>query len=183
MLRIESHISTARLILRPFRPEGTEYVYDYQRRPDVARFMRWEPRGRRTSGGGGADGSGGRTGLGRGLSQPGGRRAGHGNCHRAGRTGPAQHATPPGEIGYLFHPAHQGKGYATETAVAVLSLPSTPWGCRAVYWARISVRSAPVAFLCRCSLPRTSDIHAASARPHGRYRPVRSYAHAVFVGR
>ncbi|MEV7526480.1 GNAT family protein [Streptomyces sp. NPDC091371] len=123
MLRIGSPISTARLILRPFRPEDTEYVHDYQRRPDVARFMRWEPRGLEDV---------------RVVVEQMAREAElawDGDCLSLAVVEPGTETVigqvelvllstehRQGEIGYVFHPAHQGKGYATETAVAVLSL-------------------------------------------------------------
>ncbi|MGW6705213.1 GNAT family N-acetyltransferase [Streptomyces sp. NPDC054956] len=123
MLRIEAAVPTARLILRPFRPEDTEHVHDYQRRPDVARFMRWEPRGLEDV---------------RVVVEQMAREAElawDGDCLSLAVVEPATGTVigqvelvllsaehRQGEIGYVFHPAHHGKGYATETAVAVLSL-------------------------------------------------------------
>lgn len=123
MLCIDLPIATARLILRPFRPEDAEDVCEYQRRPDVARFMRWEPRGpedvrvavermaRETT----LDSDGDCLSLA--VVEPGtGTVVGQVELVLIS----AEHRQ--GELGYVFHPAHQGKGFATEAAFAVLHL-------------------------------------------------------------
>jgi RimJ/RimL family protein N-acetyltransferase len=46
VLAPEYPILTERLILRPFTPDDLDDVYAYQSRPDVARFLYWEPRDR-----------------------------------------------------------------------------------------------------------------------------------------
>ena len=46
MLRADGPIHTARLILRPFEPGDLDDLYDYQSRPDVARYLHWEARDR-----------------------------------------------------------------------------------------------------------------------------------------
>ncbi|MFI6144505.1 GNAT family N-acetyltransferase [Streptomyces sp. NPDC051109] len=123
MLRIESPVTTARLILRPFRPGDAEDVCDYQRRPDVARFMRWEPRGPQDV----------RVAVEQMARET--ELASNGDCLSLAVVEPvtgtvvgqvelvllsAEHRQ--GELGYVFHPAHQGRGFATEAALAVLGL-------------------------------------------------------------
>ncbi|MEV0992976.1 GNAT family protein [Streptomyces sp. NPDC049949] len=123
MLRIESPITTARLTLRPFLPEDSEDVYDYQRRPEVARFMRWEPRGPQDV----------RVAVERMARET--ELASDGDCLSLAVVEPgtgtvvgqvelvllsAEHRQ--GELGCVLHPAHQGKGFATEAALAVLGL-------------------------------------------------------------
>ncbi|GGX73802.1 GNAT family N-acetyltransferase [Streptomyces hiroshimensis] len=123
MLRIDSPITTARLILRPFRPEDAEDVHGYQHRPDVARFMRWEPRGPEDV---------------RAAVEQMAREtelASDGDCLSLAVVQPgtgtvigqvelvllsAEHRQ--GELGCVLHPAHQGKGFAAEAAFAVLRL-------------------------------------------------------------
>ena len=46
MLRADGPIHTARLILRPFAPRDLDDLYEYQSRPDVARYLHWEARDR-----------------------------------------------------------------------------------------------------------------------------------------
>ncbi|ARZ72383.1 acetyltransferase [Streptomyces albireticuli] len=123
MLRIDFPIATTRLTLRPFRPEDAEDVGDYQGRPDVARFMRWEPRGAEDV----------RVAVEQMTRETG--LVSDGDCLSLAVVEPgtgkvvgqvelvllsAEHRQ--GELGYVFHPAHQGKGFATEAASAVLRL-------------------------------------------------------------
>jgi RimJ/RimL family protein N-acetyltransferase len=44
VLRADGPIYTARLILRPFGPGDLDDLYEYQSRPDVARYLHWEAR-------------------------------------------------------------------------------------------------------------------------------------------
>ncbi|MEV7416576.1 GNAT family protein [Streptomyces sp. NPDC089919] len=129
MLRIDRPVATARLVLRPFRPVDAEDVHDYQRRPEVARFMRWEPRGPQEA----------RAAVEQMTRET--RLLSDGDCLSLAVVLPTEDADADmgtvigqvelvllsaehrqGEIGYVFHPAHQGKGYASEAARAVLRL-------------------------------------------------------------
>jgi RimJ/RimL family protein N-acetyltransferase len=47
-----------------------------------------------------------------------------------------------GEVGYVFHPAHAGRGYATESVVAVLGLAFEDLGLHRVI-ARVDAKNAP----------------------------------------
>ncbi|WP_328764894.1 MULTISPECIES: GNAT family N-acetyltransferase [unclassified Streptomyces] len=123
MLSTDFPIATERLMLRPFRAEDAEDVHDYQRRPDVARFMRWEPRGPEDV----------RVAVEQMVRET--ELASDGDCLSLAVVEPgtgtvigqvelvllsAEHRQ--GELGYVFHPAHQGRGFATEAASAVLGL-------------------------------------------------------------
>ena len=128
MLRPEYPIETERLLLRPYREADIDALHDIQSRPEVVRYLYWEPRTReqvetviressdQIDGEGGAlDGEGGALTL---AIQPRGSDAMvgdvvlmyHSEVHRQG------------EIGYVLHPDHQGHGYATEAAREMLRL-------------------------------------------------------------
>jgi RimJ/RimL family protein N-acetyltransferase len=113
-------LRTDRLLLRPFEMADVDDVWAFQRLPEVARHMLREPRGRDEA----------EVSV-RGMtaeSEPGdaltfavvlpgsGTVIGEASLVRRGR--------PPGngEIGYVLHPDHQGRGLATEAATALLRL-------------------------------------------------------------
>src|SRR6478735_8258930 len=47
MLRPEYPIETARLLLRPYREADIHVLHDIQSRPEVVRYLYWEPRTRK----------------------------------------------------------------------------------------------------------------------------------------
>jgi RimJ/RimL family protein N-acetyltransferase len=123
MLRPDYPIKTDRLLLRPFAAGDLDAMHAYQRLPEVARFLLWPPRSRDE--------------VARSLRY----RTEHPTIEREGdvlvlavthqETGALlgdvnlawvskEHRT--GEFGFVFDPAHQGKGYAREAAVEVLRL-------------------------------------------------------------
>lgn len=117
-------IETDRLLLRPFRPEDLDELTDIQSREDVARFLYWGPRTRdevledlerrykwtRLE----HEGDAIRVALT--LKQPGSPLLGDvcliwvSEQHRQG------------EIGFVMHPDHQGRGYACEAAREMLRI-------------------------------------------------------------
>lgn len=123
MLRPTYPIETERLTLRPFREADLDGLYAYQSLPEVARFLYWEPRNLGES----------RSFLQQKISattldkegdwlvlaviwRATGDLIGEVNLQWRSR----QHRQ--GEIGYIFHPAHHGRGFATEAAEVVLRL-------------------------------------------------------------
>lgn len=123
MLRPDYPLETARLLLRPFTMDDLDALYAIQSRPDVSRYLYWERRDREEV----------REALtkktrqtmldsdGQGLSLAVVRRdtgalAGEVNLFWLSRVHRA------GEIGYVFHPDHGGKGLATEAARVALAL-------------------------------------------------------------
>ncbi|WP_436762256.1 GNAT family N-acetyltransferase [Streptosporangium sp. V21-05] len=123
MLKPSYPVRTDRLILRPYTPADLDALYAIHRLPEVARYLYWEPRDREQT----------REALERKINETALLEEGqsltlavelaatgellgdvllmwHSRAHRSG------------EIGYVFHPGHHGKGYATEAARAVLEL-------------------------------------------------------------
>ncbi|GAA4033141.1 GNAT family protein [Allokutzneria multivorans] len=116
-------ITTERLSLRPFTPDDVDDVLAYQRLPEVAQHMRWAPRGREQ--------------VVRAVEQlvRENELREEGDCLSLAVVLPGKATVigqvelvwrsvehRQGEVGYIFNPAHQGKGFATEAARAVLGL-------------------------------------------------------------
>lgn len=123
MLKPSYPIHTDRLLLRPFTPEDLDALHAIQSLPEVARYLYWGPRDTEQV----------REALNVKIGQSAlleegqaltlavelvstGELIGEGllfwnsSLHRSG------------EIGYVFHPAHHGRGYATEVGRALLEL-------------------------------------------------------------
>jgi len=123
VLRPDYPLETDRLLLRPFSAEDLDAWFEYQSRPDVARFLPWEARDAEQT----------RRALttkigqheiveeGGGLAlavvlREGGTLVGDVSLVWLSR----EHRQ--GEIGFVFHPDHHGRGYATEAAEVMLRL-------------------------------------------------------------
>jgi RimJ/RimL family protein N-acetyltransferase len=123
MLRPDFPIETARLTLRPFEAGDLDGLYAIQSRPDVARYLYWEPRDREQV----------RQALGIKIRQCAlddegqvlnvavirretGALMGDANLQWISR----EHRQ--GEIGYSFNPECHGRGFATEAAEVMLRL-------------------------------------------------------------
>jgi RimJ/RimL family protein N-acetyltransferase len=123
LVRLTEPLRTERLVLRLFRNEDLEAIYDMQSRPEVARYLYWSPRDR-----GGAAKS---------LAEKlrctsiqaegdilnlaveraeGGPAIGDLMLHYVSAT------HRQAEIGYILHPDAQGQGLATEAARAIVDL-------------------------------------------------------------
>ena len=123
MLHPTYPLQTERLLLRPFRDDDLDAFHSIQRRPDVVRYLYWEPRTRDQSSemlerrklqttiekeGDGLH-------LAAEL-QATGELIGHFNLFYVSQ----EHRQ--GEIGFVVHPDHHGFGYATEGAGLMLRL-------------------------------------------------------------
>src|SRR5579875_4139557 len=123
MLQPTYPIVTPRLLLRPFAEGDLDALYAIQSRPDVARYLYWEPRSRRE------------------VSEVLAARARRRTLEAEGDTlvlaierrdsgiliGDVNlrwlsAAHKQGEIGFVLHPAHHGQGYAGEAAREMLRL-------------------------------------------------------------
>lgn len=123
MLQPAYPMTTARLILRPFRHSDLNALHSFQSRPDVTRYLYWEPRKRRETAAILKDKIARSA-----LTEPGeylslavelidtGELIGDLTLWWTSR----EHAS--GEVGVVFHPQHQGKGYAAEAVAEVLRL-------------------------------------------------------------
>jgi RimJ/RimL family protein N-acetyltransferase len=119
--QVELPLRTARLLLRPFEDADLDALHDIHGREDVARFLPWGPRS--------VDDVRAMIERRKGLVRL--ERSGDGILLVlvVGPDGPLigdidlqllslEHRQ--GEIGYVLHPVHQGHGYATEAAEAML---------------------------------------------------------------
>ena len=123
-------IETDRLRLRPLAPEDVAAIHAIQSREDVARWLYWEPRSEAEV----------RQMLEAQMARP--RETGAVLAVELLATGEVVgHVSlsipdllqRQGEIGFIFHPEHQGHGYATEAARALLALAFGDYGLHRVY--------------------------------------------------
>jgi RimJ/RimL family protein N-acetyltransferase len=153
MFRLTTSIITERLVLRAFTPEDLDDLHAIHSRPDVARYLYWDARSReevavvlqrkmhQTILAAQDDA------LCLAISAPGaaGTRTGViGEVSLWWRS--VEHSQ--GEIGFLLHPAHQGKGLAREAAAAMLDLAFGPLALHRVY-GRTDARNTASAALMR----------------------------------
>ncbi|MFE3455797.1 GNAT family N-acetyltransferase [Nonomuraea sp. NPDC059194] len=123
MLKPSFPIVTDRLVLRPFRPDDLQVVHAWERLPEVARFLYWEPRDLEAS----------REVLGQRVTRVALLEEGDvlDLAVTLRETGQVigqvlliwtsrQHQQ--GEIGYVLHPDFHGKGYAPEASRQMLRL-------------------------------------------------------------
>ncbi|MFI7611150.1 GNAT family N-acetyltransferase [Nonomuraea terrae] len=129
MLTPHYPITTPRLTLRPFTTADLDALHAYESRPDVTRYLYWDPRDRDTT----------RDLLDKKINRTAIHHEGDaidlavtlrdtgdliGNCLLIWTS--EQHRQ--GEIGYVLNPAHHGHGYAAEAARALLHLGFTALG-------------------------------------------------------
>ncbi|MEX1170040.1 MAG: GNAT family N-acetyltransferase [Chloroflexota bacterium] len=145
MLRPTYPVVTQRLVLRPFRDDDLDAFHSIQSRPEVVRYLYWEPKSRDES----------REMLGRRILQVAIDKEGDG-LHLAAElraTGEmvghfslfyASQEHHQGEVGFVMHPDHHGHGYATEGAREMLRLGFEELGLHRII-GRCDVRNVPSA--------------------------------------
>lgn len=123
MLEPDYPLRTERLLLRPFEAGDLDALYDIHSRPEVARYLYWEPRSREEA----VEALTLR--IGQTAIRAEGDRLSLAVLPRTG--GPvigevmlaySSAGSRQGEIGYIFHPGHGGRGFATEAAREMLRL-------------------------------------------------------------
>jgi len=150
VLKPDYPIETARLLLRPLEPGDADALHAYQSRPDVCRYIPYEPRSRAEIAArlidpektrAVLDAPGQALDLAIVLRSTGGVIGDvllfwHSAEHRSG------------EVGYVVHPDHAGQGYATEAAAKMLELAFDDLGLRRVI-GRIDQRNVASAAVLR----------------------------------
>lgn len=134
MARPSFPLTTERLRLRPFEEGDLDAVYAMESRPEVVRYLYWEPRTRDEA----------RAALDRRvrmtsldddaaalrlavLRRDSGELIGDFSLSLRSRQ------DRQGEIGFMFHPDHQGHGYAAEAGRAVLALGFETFGLHRIF--------------------------------------------------
>ncbi|MFF4418510.1 GNAT family N-acetyltransferase [Streptosporangium sp. NPDC001559] len=126
-------IRTARLILRPFTHDDLEGLHAIRSLPEVARYVPWEP-GDLEKTAKALEARIGQTTLTE-ENQPltvAVEVAGTGELIGDAMLFWVSEQHRCGEVGYVFHPAHHGRGYATETVMALLELGFDGLGLRRI---------------------------------------------------
>ena len=145
MLKPDYPIRTPRLILRPYTFDDFEALHDLQSRPEVTRYLLFDTRDRdqvrisleQKVAASELDDEGGNLSLA--VILPGtGALIGDVTLFWLSR------ANRQGEIGYVFHPDHGGRGYATEASAVLLRLGFAELGLHRII-GRIDARNAPSA--------------------------------------
>ncbi len=122
------HIETDRLLLRPFTHDDEPTFADLQSRPGVTRYLMYEPRDKQAA----------REALERSMAlrfEADGDRIALAGVETSSGDFVGEFSLVlrdrehrGGEIGYVLHPAHHGKGYATEGAREMLRLGFDTFG-------------------------------------------------------
>jgi RimJ/RimL family protein N-acetyltransferase len=157
-------IRTERLCLRPLRRSDLEDVHAYQRREDVVRYLNWEVRDH--------DQSAAHLEKRRAMTHL--TRDGDGLIYAAELADPAGGAgrvigdmsvflksttAAQLELGWVFHPAAHGHGFATEAALALLGLCFDRLGAHRVF-AELDPRNQASAHLCsRLGMRQEAHLH------------------------
>jgi RimJ/RimL family protein N-acetyltransferase len=116
-------ITTARLVLRPFTTDDLDALHSFQSRPDVTHYLYWEPRSHSESA----------EALEKRIKQTELARPGNSLAIAVERSDTGQLIGDlnfewlrgdhqQGEIGFVFHPEHHGRGFAGEAAIELLRL-------------------------------------------------------------
>ena len=159
MLRPAYPIATDRLLLRPYQAGDLEALHDLERRAETARYLYNEPLSREQTNAlldrrmrlVAIDDEGDEIVLAVELRTT-GTVIGHVNLERTSR----EHRQ--GEIGYVLHPDHQGRGYATEAASLMLRLGFEELGLHRIVGRLDARNAASAAVLERLGMRREAHL-------------------------
>ncbi len=169
-------LTTERLVLRPFTAGDLDDVWSYQRLPEVVEHMLAEPRTREQS----------RSSVEAMVRETSLTREGDclalamfrpdsgtvvGHVELVWRSEPSRQ----GELGYVLHPDHQGRGLATEAARALLRWGFEDFGLHRIYGRCNARNAASAALLERLGMRREAH-HLGNAMVKGIWRDEFVYA-------
>jgi RimJ/RimL family protein N-acetyltransferase len=164
VLRVEAPIETERLRLRPFAMDDLDGLAEIQSRPEVARFLYWDARPReevepalaRYIAGTSIEAEDELISL---AVEPreGGPLLGYLSIWLRSR----EHRQV--EIGFVFHPDHQGRGYATESARELLVLAFERLGAHRVFGRTDARNEASAALMRRLGMREEAHFREAEA--------------------
>lgn len=160
MARPTYPLATERLLLRPFTEADFEAVFAIENQPDVMRYLYWQPRT--------ADET--RASLDRRVRMTSlddeavalrlavirrdtGELIGDFSLRLRSRQ------DRQGEIGFMFHPDHQGKGYATEAGRAMLELGFGTFGLHRIYGSCDARNAASARLMDRLGMRLEGTLH------------------------
>jgi RimJ/RimL family protein N-acetyltransferase len=160
MLRPDYPITTERLILRPFTSDDLDALNAFQSRADVARYLYWSPRSRAESAAALAKRVHSAT-----LQKEGqflavavelastGQLIGDLNLEYLS----SKHRQ--GEVGFVFHPDHHGKGLAAEAATEVLRLGFEDLGLHRIIGRCDGRNTASASLMARLGMRKEAHLH------------------------
>jgi RimJ/RimL family protein N-acetyltransferase len=147
------HIRTDRLLLRPLTEDDVDDVFAYQSLPEVVRYLPWPVRDREES----REHTLKRAGFTKLENDHDGLALAAELIGPGGERGPVigdlsvildSAANAQLEVGWVFHPDYQRKGYATEAARSIIDFVFTEIGAHRVF-AQLDPRNTPSVALCQ----------------------------------
>ncbi|WP_027944182.1 GNAT family N-acetyltransferase [Amycolatopsis taiwanensis] len=134
MLQPTYPVKTARLILRPFTKDDLSPLHAFQSRPEVTRYLHWEPRSRADTAKALTEKIEHST-----LREPGESMSVAVELIETGeligdltlRWASAEHRS--GELSFIFHPKHYGRGYAAEATTELLRMGFEELGLHRIF--------------------------------------------------
>ena len=155
-------IRTERLLLRPFEAGDLDALHSWQSRPDVARFLYWEARSREEAGAALVHKMAATW-----LWEEGDvlslavQRLDTGDVIGDVNLEWLSEEHQQGELGFVFHPDHHGRGYASEAAKVLLRLGFTNLGLHRIVGRCDARNTASAALMERLGMRREAHLREA----------------------